>query len=60
MNSRAYIAAFEKLDRNPAEDPELRDKQVIALARKLLKSDVDNVADPQVLALHNSYMRGWF
>ena len=56
MNSRAYIAAFEKLDRNPAEDPELRDKQVIALARKLLKSDVDNVADPQVLALHSIYI----
>ncbi|USN15552.1 hypothetical protein KIKIMORA_04340 [Brevundimonas phage vB_BpoS-Kikimora] len=63
MNSRTYIAAFAKADVNPIEvvDEETRqarERQIVAICRRLCPTQTNKVKDPQVLGLHRNFMSG--
>lgn len=59
MNSLAFLKKFAAMDKNPADDPAVREKQIIQFTRKILK-DVSELTDAQVLRLHGDYVRGRF
>lgn len=63
MNSRTYIAAFAKADTNPIEvvdeeSRQARDRQIVAICRRLCPSQTNKVKDAQVLGLHRNFMSG--
>ena len=63
LSSRAYIAKFEALDREPIipmdiDSATARDRQIIALCRKIARVQTAKATDAQVLGLHHAFMAG--
>lgn len=63
MGSRSYIPKFERLDTQPIEvvDDETairRNRQIIAICKRLCPLATKNASDQQILGLHRAFMAG--
>lgn len=59
LNSRTYIAKFERLDRDPAPDgtPE-REAQIIKLCKRIAGEILKKASPDQILTQHRMFMSG--
>lgn len=60
MTSRGYIAQFAALDRKPLETGPERDRQIVALVKRLLPVATRNATPEQILRLHQGYLSGLY
>jgi hypothetical protein len=64
LNSQRYIERFETLDTDPIVVTDeatqaQRDCQIVKLCRRICAEQTQGATDAQVLAFHNTFLKGW-